>query len=111
MDETKIPIVIDIEASGFGKGSYPIEVGLVMPNGSAYCYLIQPYQTWTHWEEEAEKLHGLTHKTVVRFGMSGSYVARQLNKHLEGKTAYSDAWEYDNGWLTLLFKQAFALHW
>ena len=30
------PIVIDVEASGFGKGSYPIEVGVVLPDGSRH---------------------------------------------------------------------------
>ena len=29
------PAVLDIEASGFGRGSYPIEVGFVLANGEA----------------------------------------------------------------------------
>lgn len=106
VDDINVPIVIDIEASGFGEGSYPIEVGLVMPNGTAHCYLIQPYKEWIHWEDEAEKLHGLTRQTVVRFGMDGGYVAKQLNKHLEGKTIYTDAWSYDNSWLALLYDRS-----
>ena len=36
------PIIIDIEASGFGRGSYPIEVGLVLPDGTPHCFLIAP---------------------------------------------------------------------
>ena len=102
----QIPVVIDIEASGFGAGSYPIEIGIVMDDGAAHCFLIQPYADWTHWEVEAEKLHGLTRETAERFGMDGGYVARQLNKFLEDKTVYSDAWSYDNTWLAVLFERA-----
>ncbi|MDH5712151.1 MAG: hypothetical protein OEZ15_10895, partial [Gammaproteobacteria bacterium] len=51
-------------------------------------------------------LHGLSRKTADRFGMNGEYVARQLNKHLENQTVYSDRWEDDNKWLTMLFDQA-----
>lgn len=106
MDDSSIPIVIDIEASGFGQGSYPIEIGIVMPNGTAFCYLIQPYDDWIHWEQEAEQLHGLSRKTAERFGMNGEYVARQLNKHLEGQTVYSDAVSHDTSWLAALFEQS-----
>lgn len=101
-----LPIIIDVEASGFGPGGYPIEVGLVMPDGSAQCYLIQPYEDWTHWEKEAEKLHRLTRETIVRFGMNGGYVARQLNRVLEDRTVYTDAWGHDSAWLALLFDRA-----
>lgn len=106
MENTLIPIIIDIEASGFSKGSYPIEIGLVLPNGSSYCYLIQPYDDWTHWEVEAENLHRLSRETVERFGMDGAYVAKQLNKHLANETVYTDAWNYDSSWLGLLFDRA-----
>ena len=32
----ELPIIIDIEASGFGRGSYPIEIGYHMPDGESY---------------------------------------------------------------------------
>ena len=35
------PAVLDIEASGFGVGSYPIEVGFVLPDGQSYCSLLR----------------------------------------------------------------------
>ena len=100
------PIVIDIEASGFGEGSYPIEVGFVLPDGAAHCFLVLPYTEWTQWDEAAERLHGLKRETVIRFGMDGGYVARQLNKHLQGQTVYTDTWESDHAWLALLFERA-----
>ena len=48
--------VIDIEASGLGAGSYPIEVGIVLANGFTYDSLIARPGFWTHWDEEAEKI-------------------------------------------------------
>jgi hypothetical protein len=35
------PNIIDIEASGFGVDSYPIEVGIVLSTGQKYCALIK----------------------------------------------------------------------
>ena len=29
------PIMLDVEASGFGRGSYPIEIGLAFPDGTS----------------------------------------------------------------------------
>ncbi|MDH5447031.1 MAG: hypothetical protein OEY52_15900 [Gammaproteobacteria bacterium] len=106
MGDTHIPVIIDIEASGSGEGSYPIEIGLVMEDGAAHCYLVQPYSDWTLWDKETEKLHRLTRETVERFGMDGAYVARQLNKLLEGKTIYSESWDLDHAWLNCLFERA-----
>ena len=40
--------IIDLEASGFGSSSYPIEVGIVLPNGQTYCSLIVPEPDWRH---------------------------------------------------------------
>ena len=31
-DSAELPVIIDIEASGFGKGSYPIEIGYYSEN-------------------------------------------------------------------------------
>lgn len=106
MNEIAIPNIIDIEASGFGRGGYPIEIGVSMSDGEAHCFLIQPYEDWTHWEVEAERLHRLSRETIVRFGMNGGYVARQLNKYLEGQTVYTDAWGHDSSWLALLYDRA-----
>jgi hypothetical protein len=104
--ESHTPNIIDIEASGLGPGSYPIEIGVSMADGGAHCFLIQPYDDWTHWDEQAENLHRLKRDTIVRFGMDGGYVARQLNKYLQGQTVYSDAWENASNWLALLFERA-----
>ena len=38
----RVPNIIDVEASGFGPHSYPIEVGLALGDGSKFCSLILP---------------------------------------------------------------------
>ena len=51
------PSIMDIEASGFGRSSYPIEVGYVLGDGSSFCTLIRPLPSWTHWDASAESVH------------------------------------------------------
>ena len=54
-----LPVIIDIEASGFGRGSYPIEIGYYQPDGQSFCSLIRPDPAWTHWDDSAEQVHGI----------------------------------------------------
>ncbi|WLD59324.1 hypothetical protein NFC81_05965 [Salinispirillum sp. LH 10-3-1] len=110
----RIPAILDIEASGFGRGSYPIEVGVAMPDGTVVSYLIAPHPDWTHWSDEAERLHGLSRELLLEKGFAPRQVAEQLNVLLEGQTVYSDGWGVDSSWLALLFyyagcRQAFQL--
>lgn len=100
------PIIIDIEASGFGPESYPIEVGIVLENGDRFCTLISPEPDWTHWSDSAEALHGIARANLIGAGKSAYRVAVQLNGWLEGKTVYSDGWVVDKPWLTTLFYAA-----
>jgi len=101
-----IPIIIDVEASSFGAGSYPIEVGVAMPEGNNYCRLIRPEPSWTHWDEETEKVHGITRDILEQHGKPAVVVAEELNRLLDGEVVYSDGWGYDQTWLSLLFHQA-----
>ena len=59
------PPILDIEASGFGPGSYPIEVGFVTSDGKAWCSLIRPESDWRHWDEKAAAMHGITRGNIV----------------------------------------------
>ncbi len=95
--------VIDIEASGFGRGSYPIEVGVVMPTGDSHCWLIRPLPHWQHWEAEAAALHGISRKDLIQHGHSPETVAQALNQLLRGLCVYSDAWGHDLSWIGQLF--------
>lgn len=100
------PCIIDIEASGFGAGSYPIEVGTVLTDGSAYCSLICPQPDWRHWEHSAEGVHGITRETLREHGKPAATVAQALNERLRGHTVYTDAWYHDYQWLARLYDAA-----
>jgi hypothetical protein len=103
---TTLPCVIDIEASGFGRGSYPIEIGFVLPDGYARCTLVCPDDSWTHWDSNAERLHGLTREQLIRYGKPVGEVASLLNEHLGGCSVYCDNWAHDFSWLARLYDQA-----
>ncbi len=93
------PIIIDIEASGFGPGSYPIEIGIALPDRQTHCYLIRPAKTWNHWDRTAEAVHGISREILERKGRGPDYVAYRINELLAGQTAYTDAWGHDLSWL------------
>lgn len=101
-----VPAVLDIEASGFGKGSYPIEIGFVLPDGGSYCTLIRPAPGWTHWDAQAEQMHRITRDFLIQHGRDVADVAHQLNHRLRGRILYCDAWAYDYAWIGTLFEAA-----
>ncbi len=98
-----IPTVLDVEASGFGQGSYPLEIGLVLPDGTPHCFLIMPARGWKAWDREAEKVHGISREVVETHGRPVEEVAWRLNGLLYGQTVYSDAWSFDMSWVGKLF--------
>lgn len=100
------PNIIDIEASGFGSYSYPIEVGVVTDDDSKYCSLIMPPSHWNHWDEEAQKVHQIERDNLELHGRSARDVAISLNELLSGKTVYTDGWVVDKPWITALFHEA-----
>lgn len=100
------PCIIDIEASGFGRSSYPIEVGYVLHDGRTRCTLIRPPAHWTHWDAGAEQVHRITRDTLLRHGRPPDEVARMLNDDLVGQTVYCDGWGHDYPWLAALFDEA-----
>jgi len=102
----RAPIIIDVEASGFGRGSYPIEVGVALEDGRTRCFLIQPAPGWTHWDPKAEAMHGISRELLIRHGRPVREVAEELNALLLYKIVYSDAWGHDQSWLALLFETA-----
>jgi DNA polymerase III epsilon subunit-like protein len=98
--------ILDIEASGFGRHSYPIEVGYVLPDGRACCMLIKPDESWNHWDAAAAQVHGITREMLVLHGHSPAEVAAALNADLAGHVVYCDGWAHDYTWLNLLFDVA-----
>jgi hypothetical protein len=108
LDETAPPPpgVLDMEASGFGRDSYPIEVGYVLPDGQTYCSLIRPLPDWTHWDPQAERVHRITLATLQSNGRNVAEVAQHLNDQLHGQIMYCDGWAHDYTWLATLFEAA-----
>ena len=97
------PTVIDVEASGFGKGSYPIEVGFVLPDGRCDCMLIRPTDAWLHWDPSAERLHRISRDLLARHGHPVHEVVERLNTQLAGRTVYTDGWGNDYSWLSMMY--------
>tara|TARA_R110001592_G_C13159388_1_gene748791 strand:- start:1221 stop:1739 length:519 start_codon:yes stop_codon:yes gene_type:complete len=100
------PTIIDIEASGFGRGSYPIEVGFITSKQQLACTLIKPVENWSSWNVDAEKVHGIDRSILFIRGKPIVEVAHWLNMNLQGETIYSDAWMNDMCWLGRLFDEA-----
>jgi len=99
------PIILDIEASGFGRGSYPIEIGVAMDDCHLTSQLIKPFGHWVHWQKSAEKIHGIKRETLLEEGRSPYELALALNRMLAGRTVFSDGWGVDRSWLALLFHE------
>lgn len=103
---TTAPAILDIEASGFGLGSYPIEVGFVAPDGQSWCSLVRPLDEWQHWDPNAAAVHQITREQLLSCGRPPREVVSQLNERLQGLTVYSDAWAHDYTWLNRLYEVA-----
>lgn len=100
------PSVIDVEASGFGSSSYPIEVGVALDSGARFSVLIRPQPDWSYWDARAEDTHRITQATLKAYGQPIHEVANELNSILRGHTVYSDCWVTDQPWLNRLFHTA-----
>ena len=100
------PYIIDVEASGFGSKSYPIEVGLALEPGQRYCTLIRPADHWRHWDEQAESVHRISREQLSINGRPVIEVALELNHRLKNKIVFSDAWGVDNAWVIELYAAA-----
>jgi len=99
------PTIIDVEASGFGPNSYPIEIGIALPDGGKYCTLISPPAEWDHWDETAEAVHHIPRAVLFTNGKQIKDVVSELNERLRGMTIYTDGWVVDYPWIRKLFAQ------
>lgn len=101
-----VPAFIDFEASSLDLiASYPIEVGVCMPDGALHSWLIRPHVLWQDWSESAQRIHGIERETLEREGLNISRVAAELNELLSGQV-FCDAWTFDSFWLHRLFRAA-----
>lgn len=102
------PIFIDIEASSLGAASYPIEIAWSTPDGKIETHMISPYhiEHWTDWDPAAQTVHGLSRRYLAEYGEDPKFVAGRVQAVLAGLQVYTDAPEYDQGWLEVLFRDA-----
>ena len=75
-----VPAFIDVEASGLGRGSYPIEIGISLASGDRHCWLIRPPAHWTHWDPGAEAVHHISRARLIERGRPAEEVAAELNE-------------------------------
>lgn len=100
------PSIIDVESSGLGSKSYPIEVGVALSSGELYCSLILPAPSWTTWDRTSEMIHGISRQVVLSRGHPIGDVTRDLNRLLENRTVYTDGWVVDQRWISQLYYEA-----
>lgn len=106
MNSETRPAFIDFEASSLDLiASYPIEVGICLPDGQLHSWLIRPHVLWQDWSESAEQIHGIDRETLKAEGIPVAEVAHDLNKLLPD-LVFCDAWTFDSFWLHRLFRVA-----
>ncbi len=103
---TTLPIILDIEASGFAVGSYPIEIGYANAAGETWCALVQPQQDWQHWDARAESLHQISRQALFECGLTPKEIAQHLNHTFLNQVVYCDGWMNDFVWLSRLYDAA-----
>ncbi|WP_426416266.1 hypothetical protein [Aestuariirhabdus sp. LZHN29] len=101
-----MPLFIDYEASSLHEGSYPIEVGVALADGTTRCWLIRPQIQWTDWDPVSAGVHNIPRDQLYAEGMSACAVAAELNQQFARKTLYCDGYPYDNYWQQRLFDAA-----
>lgn len=106
LNPSVIPAFLDFEASSLDLVcSYPIEVGICLPDGAVHSWLIRPAPLWNDWSESAEAIHGIPRQQLLDEGVEVIQVAQALNDLLDGMV-FSDAWTFDSLWLYQLYKAA-----
>lgn len=92
---------IDLEASGLGDKSWPIEIGWARNGEEPDSLLIRPSKDWSFeaWDPKAETLHGLSVNTLNDSGLDVVAACKKINDALAGTTVYSDAPDWDGYWL------------
>jgi hypothetical protein len=99
---------VDVEASGLGAKSWPVEVGWAFACGKARSFLIRPDPGWDPqaWDPRAENLHGISRALLLEKGAAVGEVCEAVNDALGGSDVYSDAPDWDGFWLSRLFTTA-----
>jgi DNA polymerase III epsilon subunit-like protein len=59
-----------------------------------------------HWDDQAQRVHGIDRAMLLQHGRPAAEVAQRLNNDLGGRTVYCDGWAHDYAWLGVLFESA-----
>ena len=95
-------IVVDIESSGLGADSYPIQIGWCSLDLQVTgCFLIRPAKKWTSWDEQSEAVHNID-RVELDAGLSVHGACIELVQVLSNERIYSDS-PFDQFWLNQLF--------
>jgi len=68
-----------------------------------YDALITPVPSWTHWDNDAQAIHGIARDRLVIEGKPAVVVATELNHLLAGKTVVCDCLRWDAFWMDVLY--------
>src|SRR6185312_594076 len=106
-------VALDFEASCLpakGRFSFPIEAGIAfVVSGASHTWLIKPLPTWLEqgtWDPASERVYDISLAQLDGEGLPAERVAAELAQALQGKTAVSDAADYDRSWAAVLFGAA-----
>ena len=99
-----LPVYIDIEASGLGNTSYPIEIAWNDPTGKVTRRLIKPADGWRSWDFAAERIHGISKEEIEKDGVLVGDLCNLIREDLRGVRVYSDAPKLEKFWLDRLFQ-------
>lgn len=94
--------IIDFEASGLHRSSYPIQVGIT-DGRVEYHSLIRPMAHWQFWDDTSEQVHRIERRVLVEDGVDSAVVAQKLNALLGGQQVFCDAIQWDGFWARVLF--------
>lgn len=100
-------ICMDLEASGLGPRSYPIEVAWkCAATGESDSFLINPESAygWNDWDPVAAEIHGISREELKEEGISVREACKRLNQFLGDREVISDALEFDYFWMRRLFE-------
>lgn len=95
-------LIMDLEASGLGAGSWPIEVGLAWVEAGevrSWSSLIRPEPGWDEeaWSLVSQDVHGIGRRELDA-APSARSVAEELLARVAGRPVFSDAPEFDMRW-------------
>ena len=102
-------MIIDVEASGLGDNSYPIEIAWVnrLNRHQNDSFLVCPDPSWTFWDDYAEQsIHRIPRDSLLKDGVSVINACNRLNDALKGHRILSDAAQTDRFWIRKLFSCA-----